>query len=169
MVCRLTVDNEKYAGVQTQMKAVLVKADSLAAALTNYVDQDTEAFNRVMDAYRLPKTTTEEKLNRSQAIQKAMQAAALLPLAVAGACLDVLELSCQALASGNANAASDAAVSGLMAHAGLHGALYNVRINLGSIKDEQFIADTGSKVKQIIEKDEVLHRQLLATAGQVIG
>ncbi|HEY3425502.1 MAG TPA: cyclodeaminase/cyclohydrolase family protein, partial [Negativicutes bacterium] len=55
MVCRLTVDNEKYAGVQTQMKAVLVKADSLAAALTNYVDQDTEAFNRVMDAYRLPK------------------------------------------------------------------------------------------------------------------
>lgn len=54
------------------------------------------------------------------------------------------------LVIGNANAASDAAVAGLMAHAGLHGALYNVRINLASIKDENFIAAMQAKIKRLL-------------------
>ncbi|CVK18746.1 cyclodeaminase/cyclohydrolase family protein [Sporomusa sphaeroides] len=169
MVCRLTVDNSKYAEVQSEIQAILAEADRLSAKLTNCVDADTEAFNQVMAAYKLPKATDAEKTARSEAIQKAMQHAADLPLGVAECCLRVLEMSGRVLKIGNANAASDAAVAGLMAHAGLHGALYNVKINLGSIKDEKFVANTQTKVSAIIEEDKVLHQELLATASQVIG
>ena len=169
MVCRLTVDNSKYAEVQSEIQAILAEADRLSAKLTNCVDADTEAFNQVMAAYKLPKATDAEKTARSEAIQKAMQHAADLPLGVAECCLRVLAMSGRVLKIGNANAASDAAVAGLMAHAGLHGALYNVKINLGSIKDEKFVANTQTKVSAIIEEDKVLHQELLATASQVIG
>ncbi|MEL7633778.1 cyclodeaminase/cyclohydrolase family protein [Sporomusa sphaeroides] len=169
MVCRLTVDNSKYAEVQSEIQAILTEADRLSAQLTNCVDADTEAFNQVMAAYKLPKATDAEKAARSEAIQKAMQHAADLPLGVAECCLRVLAMSGRVLKIGNANAASDAAVAGLMAHAGLHGALYNVKINLGSIKDEKFVANTQTKVSAIIEEDKVLHQELLATASQVIG
>ncbi len=169
MVCRLTVDNSKYAEVQSEIQAILAEADRLSAKLTNCVDADTEAFNQVMAAYKLPKATDAEKAARSEAIQKAMQHAADLPLGVAECCLKVLAMSGRVLKIGNANAASDAAVAGLMAHAGLHGALYNVKINLGSIKDEKFVANTQTKVSAIIAEDKVLHQELLATAGQVIG
>ena len=169
MVCRLTVDNSKYAEVQSEIQAILAEADRLSAKLTNCVDADTEAFNQVMAAYKLPKATDAEKTARSEAIQKAMQHAADLPLGVAECCLRVLEMSGRVLKIGNATAASVAAVAGLMAHAGLHGALYNVKINLGSIKDEKFVANTQTKVSAIIEEDKVLHQELLATASQVIG
>lgn len=168
MVCRLTVDNSKYIEVQDEIKAMLAEADQLSDLLARCVDADTEAFNKVMAAYKLPKTTDAEKSDRSEAIQKAMQHAADLPLSVAECCVKVLAMSGRVLTIGNANAASDAAVAGLMAHAGLHGALYNVKINLGSIKDEKFVTDTQTRVSAIIEKDKALHEQLLTTASQVI-
>ncbi|HWR45937.1 cyclodeaminase/cyclohydrolase family protein [Sporomusa sp.] len=169
MVCRLTTGNSKYAEVQSEIEAMLDEADKLTSLLARCVDADTEAFNKVMAAYKLPKATDEEKAARSEAIQKAMQHAANLPLDVAECCLKVLAISGRVLIIGNANAASDAAVAGLMAHAGLHGALYNVKINLGSIKDEIFVTATQAKIKTIVEQDKELHEQLLATASRVIG
>ncbi|WP_371368349.1 Methenyltetrahydrofolate cyclohydrolase [Sporomusa rhizae] len=169
MVCRLTIGNSKYAEVQSEVEAILTEADQLRGELARCVDADTEAFNKVMDAYKLPKATDEEKAARSKAIQQAMQHAANLPLGVAESSLKVLKLAGRVLSIGNSNAASDAAVAGLMAHAGLHGALYNVKINLGSIKDEAYITATQAKVKEIIEQDNKLHAELLATAAKVIG
>ncbi|WP_425060058.1 Methenyltetrahydrofolate cyclohydrolase [Sporomusa carbonis] len=169
MVCRLTVDNNKYAGVQNEIQGILARADELSGSLAKYVDEDTETFNKVMAAYKLPKATDEDKAARSAAIQTAMKNAAVLPLNVAGCCLEVLTLAARVLAIGNTNAASDAAVAGLMAHAGIYGALYNVKINLGSIKDLAFVEDAKAKVEQIIKEDAVLHETLLATAGRVIG
>ncbi|CVK20541.1 cyclodeaminase/cyclohydrolase family protein [Sporomusa sphaeroides] len=169
MVCRLTVGNSKYAEVQGEVAAILAEADSLRSVLARYVDADTEAFNEVMAAYKLPKTTEEEKAARTAAIQHAMQQAANLPLAVAECCLKVLALAGRVLAIGNANAASDAAVAGLMAHAGLHGALFNVKINLGSIKDGAFVTVTQTKIKEFVEQDSKLHTELLTVAGRVIG
>lgn len=169
MVCRLTIGNSKYAEVQSEVEAILTETDQLRGELAKCVDADTEAFNKVMDAYKLPKATDEEKAARSKAIQQAMQHAANLPLGVAESSLKVLKLAGRVLSIGNSNAASDAAVAGLMAHAGLHGALYNVKINLGSIKDEAYITATQAKVKEIIEQDNKLHAELLATAAKVIG
>jgi formiminotetrahydrofolate cyclodeaminase len=169
MVCRLTVGNTKYTEVQAEMETILAEAEYLVASLTQAVDADTEAFNKVMVAYKLPKATDEEKTLRSHAIQQAMQQAADLPLSVAESCLRVLNMAQRVLVIGNANAASDAAVAGLMAHAGLRGALYNVKINLASIKDENFIAAMQAKINTIIVRDDQLHEQLLRNAGKVIG
>ncbi|WP_094604860.1 Methenyltetrahydrofolate cyclohydrolase [Sporomusa silvacetica DSM 10669] len=169
MVCRLTVGNSKYAGVQSEVENILAEADQLAVWFTKAVDEDTEAFNQVMAAYKLPKATDEEKGSRSEAIQQAMQQAADLPLTVAEYCLKVLAMAQRVLIIGNANAASDAAVAGLMAHAGLHGALYNVKINLSSIKEERFVTATQAKIRTIVAQDNELHEQLLKNASKVIG
>ncbi|HWR40515.1 MAG TPA: cyclodeaminase/cyclohydrolase family protein [Patescibacteria group bacterium] len=169
MVCRLTVGNDKYAHVQKEIETILPQADELAGSLARYVDADTAAFNKVMAAYKLPKATDAEKESRSEAIQQAMVAATHLPLTVATSCLKVLSLAVRILAIGNSNAASDASVSGLMAHAGLHGALYNVKINLGSIKDPAIQQDIQTKMADILREDERLHHELLAAAHKVIG
>lgn len=169
MVCRLTIGNEKYDNAQNEVKEMLVKADNLIQKLTQYVDEDTEAFNKVMEAYRLPKETDEQKRARSQAIQTAMENAASLPLSVAEACLEVIIMAQRAIIIGNANAASDAAVSGLMAYAGLNGALYNVRINLPSIKDKHFAENAHAKVKQIKAQADAAYVELTATADKAIG
>ncbi|MDF2572836.1 MAG: fchA 1 [Sporomusa sp.] len=169
MVCRLTAGNCKYAEVENEIEVVLAEVDKLTKALACCVDADTDAFNKVMAAYKLPKATEEEKAVRSEAIQKSMQHAANLPLDVAECCLKILAMAGQVLKIGNANAASDAAVAGLMAHAGLHGALYNVKINLGSIKDETFVTTTQTKIETIVGQDRELHEQLLVIASRVIG
>lgn len=169
MVCRLTIGNSKYAEVEGEIETILAEGERLAAWLTQAVDADTEAFNQVMAAYKLPKETPTEKTARSEAIQKAMQQAAELPLAVADCCSKILGLANRVLTIGNANAASDAAVAGLMAHAGLHGAIYNVKINLSSLKDETLVQQLQTKVKAILEQDSQLHGQLVAKASQVIG
>lgn len=144
MVAQLTSDK------QQAQKDILERAADLMAVLEKDVDADTEAFNKVMDAYRLPKQTEEDKKERSQAIQEALQGAALHPMKVARQCLDVLQLCSWAAAEGNPNALSDAGVAALLAQSGIKGALYNVEINLTSIKDQQF------KERLIAEKDEIL-------------
>lgn len=169
MVCRLTMGNEKYDSAQDEVKEILGKADNLMQMLTKYIDEDTKAFNKVMGAYRLPKDTDEQKNVRSQAIQQAMENAASLPLKVAECCLEIIKMAQRALVIGNANAASDAAVSGLMAYAGLNGALYNVRINLPSIKDKQFVDHGRAKVNLIKLQADSAYVELTATADKVIG
>jgi formiminotetrahydrofolate cyclodeaminase len=144
MVAQLTSDK------QQAQKDILERAADLMAVLEKDVDADTEAFNKVMDAYRMPKQTEEDKKERSQAIQEALQGAALHPMKVARQCLDVLQLCSWAAAEGNPNALSDAGVAALLAQSGIKGALYNVEINLTSIKDQHF------KERLIAEKDEIL-------------
>jgi formiminotetrahydrofolate cyclodeaminase len=149
MVANLTTDNND-SGQNQDVDAALKRAADLMAVLEEAVDADTEAFNKVMDAYRLPKQTEEEKKKRSQAIQQALQGAALHPMKVARQCLDVLRLCSWAAAEGNPNALSDAGVAALLAQSGIRGALYNVEINLSSIKDQQF------KERLAREKEEIL-------------
>lgn len=169
MVCRLTLGNQKYSDVQAEAGVMVKQADELKDLLQKYVAEDTEAFNKVMSAYKLPKDTAEQKTVRSQAIQQAMQNAASLPLKVAECCLAIITMAEQMLRLGNANAASDAAVSGLMAHAGMHGALYNVRINLASIKDQQFVENTQAQVDTIKSQAAVKYGKLIAAADKAIG
>lgn len=169
MVCRLTIGNEKYGNAQDEVKEMLAKADNLIQMLTKYIDEDTMAFNKVMDAYRLPKDTDEQKIARSQAIQQAMENAASLPLRVAECCLEIITMAKRAILIGNTNAASDAAVAGLMAYAGLNGALYNVRINLPSIKDKEFVDNGRAKVNLIKSQADSAYVELTAAADKAIG
>lgn len=169
MVCRLTVGNAKYAAVDQEMRSVLTKADVLKAVLTKLIDEDTAVFNQVMSAYRLPKVTDEEKALRSEAIQLNLKAAAELPLTVAEHCFALLELAKQTLDCGNANASSDAAVAGAMAHAGLVAALYNVRINAMSIKDTALKATLLQSAESLKSRADTMYRELESEADMKIG
>jgi formiminotetrahydrofolate cyclodeaminase len=168
MVGNLTVNSAKYETVHAECRMISLDLGEHLARLERYIDEDTEAFNKVMKAYKLPKETDEEKTVRSKIIQESLKVASMLPFAVAKTCLDVVELTEKILSIGNINAASDAAVAGRMAQAAMWSAIYNVRINLGSIKDVNFVADMKTKVESIIMRSEVLMDQLVKTANEKI-
>lgn len=168
MVGSLTVNSAKYAEVHTETRQLMQKLEERLASLERYIDEDTQAFNQVMAAYKLPKSSDEEKKLRSQAIQQALQCAAALPMNVANVCLEVLELSNRMLEIGNVNAASDAAVAGRMAHAALCSAIYNVRINLSSIKEPAFVDRMSEQIASIVQQSEILIPKLVSKANEKI-
>jgi formiminotetrahydrofolate cyclodeaminase len=168
MVGNLTISSAKYEAVHEESRKLALDFEVCLAALEKYIDEDTEAFTKVMKAYKLPKSTEEEKMVRLGTIQEALKAASSLPFEVAKICLKVLELSGKILSIGNANAASDAAVAGRMAQAAMWSAIYNVRINLGSIKDADFIAVMTGKAEEIIVRSEELMAQLVKAADEKI-
>ena len=143
------------------MKSVLEQSEDLCAAFTTLIDKDTETFNKVMEAYGLPKDTEGQKALRSAAIQETTKEAALVPLEVMKHVIDALALVQIVAEKGNANSASDAGVSALMLHAACEAAALNVRINLNTISDHNF---NGWKEEELIsllktskaKSDEVL-------------
>lgn len=156
MVCNLTVGKEKFAAVEPRIKEILAKSEELRARLTRAMTEDVEAFDAVMDAYRMPKSTDEEKAARSAAIQEASKTAALVPLATARACAEVIELCRPVAEMGNPNVLSDAGVAALCAQAGLKGAALNVLINLGGIKDDDFVTNHLAELDQILASNDAL-------------
>lgn len=149
MVCNLTIGKEKYNDVQDEVKSALEKSEKLRRKLTMLIDEDTEAFNDVIKAFKMPKATEGEKTKRAQAIQEGYKTAAKVPLETAKTCEKILDVSMIVAKKGNKNSITDAAVSALMAQTGVHSAILNVKINLGSIKDKKFIDETILELEEI--------------------
>jgi glutamate formiminotransferase/formiminotetrahydrofolate cyclodeaminase len=149
MVARLTIGKKKYTAVETQMQAVLERAEELRAGLTAAVKQDADAFEAVMAAFRLPKNTAEEESARSQAIEAATLEAARVPMLVAEGAVEVLELAAQVVAHGNLNAISDGATGALLARAALDGASLNVRVNASSLQNKTAALQLITKIQAL--------------------
>lgn len=164
MVAKLTQGREKYAAYWDEMATVQAKAETLKTRLLALVDADTEAYNQVTAAYKLPKETDAQKSERSAVLQAAFRVATDVPMLTAEACAEVLELASQVVAHGNRNAASDAAVAALLAHAGLRGAARNVCINLGSLNDETFRTQAANRAAMLVEAGEAALARALAAA-----
>ncbi len=139
MVCRLTIGKKKYAGVEEEMKELLEKSEDLRSMFTRMIDRDAHAFNKVMEAYGLPKETDDQNALRSAAIQEATKEAALVPLELMKHVIDAFALARTVAEKGNARSISDAGVSALMLHAACESAALNVEINLGGIHDSNFV------------------------------
>ena len=161
MVCRLTVDKPKYAEVSEELRGILSEAEQLRQRLEGLVERDTEAFNSVMAAFRLPKETEEQRSERSSAIQEATRRATEVPLEVLSVSARVLELSQVVAAKGNVNSVSDAGVAAEMARAGARGAALNVQINLGGLQDESFVADTRESMSAITNRITTLYSSVI--------
>jgi len=138
MVANLTVGKAGYAEAWVELAALAERAQALKDLLARAVDADTEAFNGVLEAMRLPKGTPEQAAARQRAIEAANKAATDVPLQTARHCLAVIELAKVAAELGNRNSASDAGVAALAARAGVEGSVLNVLTNLGGIADEAF-------------------------------
>lgn len=111
----------------------------LALQLERLIDRDTEAYDLVVGAYRMPKATDDEKAARTAGIQTALKAATDAPLEVMRLCRDALTLAPVVGSLGNSNASSDVKVAVGLLRAGLDGARENVEINLGSVKDAGYV------------------------------
>lgn len=170
MVCRLTIGKKKYAGVEEEMKTILAGSEELRQKFTRLIAQDAEAFNRVMEAFGLPKDTDDQKALRTAAIQSATKEAALVPLEVMKHALDALSLAKRVAEKGNANSASDAGVAALMLHAASEGAALNVRINLAGITDPDFVGWKSGEVESLRRASKVCLGEVLgAVAGKIGG
>ena len=139
MVCNLTIGKKKYLTVEDEMRHILEQSERLRKTFTASIVQDTDAFNKVMEAYGLPKETEDQKALRSAAIQGATKEAALVPLQVMNHVIDALALAKIAAEKGNISCISDAGASAAMLHAAAESAALNVQINLKSIKDTDFV------------------------------
>ena len=148
MVSRLTIGKKKYADVQEQMEKLAEKLSHASTLLLKAVDMDSDAYDQVFQAYKLPKDTDEQKEARSFAIQQALKHAAAVPFSVASMVNTFLPDIVDVATSGNQNAITDAYVASLCARAAILGAGANVRINLTSINDEEFVNET---TKDLIE------------------
>ena len=142
MVANLTVGKKDYLEVENEMRSLNERAVQLRVKILGLVEEDMAAFDGVMGAYRLPKDTDQQKSERSEAIQAGLMAATRVPLVCAQLCRDVILLSAMAADKGNRNVLSDAGVAALAAHAAFRSAVLNVRVNLGGIRDRDFVVQS---------------------------
>lgn len=145
MVARLTIGKKGYEDQERKMRIILEESENLRAELRAAVDQDAEAFDKVMNAYKKPKSDTDRK----SAIQDATLGAALVPMGVAEKSLRVMGLALDAARSGNLNAISDAGSAVNLAFASLNSAVYNVRINLSGLDDVKMAGKMRKAVEEI--------------------
>ena len=162
MVANLTVGKKGYEAAWDDLSAVAERAQSVKDRLVRAVDEDTDAFNQAMAAMRMPKGTPEEQAARNAALEAGFQQAARVPLETAKACREAMALALVAAAQGNANSASDAGVAALMARAGVEGAVLNVLINLGSVKDEAFKQACRDETGQLANEAAAACDQIIA-------
>jgi formiminotetrahydrofolate cyclodeaminase len=156
MVCNLTIGKKKYADVESEMKKIVKQSEELRERFTVLVEKDTEAFNKVMEAFSLPKDNEAQKALRNAAIEAATKEATMVPLEVMKHCIDAIALAQSVAAKGNKNSVSDAGVSALMLHAACESAALNVRINLNGLADSEFVNWKTEEVISILKTSRMM-------------
>jgi formiminotetrahydrofolate cyclodeaminase len=161
MVAQLTIGRKNFAGVDAEMQAVGKKASSLRQKLILDIDRDSAAYAQVLEAFQMPKATEAQKAERTRAVQEAFKQAALVPLEVARDAVALMDLGRIVIAKGNPNAASDGAAGVLAARMAARTAVFNVKINLGSIKDEKFVSALSSEADQLSVEADAKEKEIL--------
>ena len=145
------------------------RGQALMAELLHLVDEDTEAFNRIMAVFAMPKATDEEKAARSAALQAATLYATQVPLKTMKAALRVFEIVKAMAEIGNPNSVSDAGVGALAARSAVLGAQLNVKINAAGLKDRAIADSLTAEAEQIAEQAVVLEAEVLKIVNEKIG
>lgn len=157
MVAALTHEKKDMLDSKPEMDIIGIEAQLLKDQLAFLVDEDTEAFNQVMSANRLPSSNENEKIKKSQSVELANQYAIDVPMETAELCFKVLKLANQLVDNGNPNSVSDAGVAGELALAGVRGACMNVLINLPSVDDLKYKNEKKEAVEKLKKDAEQLH------------
>lgn len=162
MVAGLTIGKKGYEEAEAEMKEVKEIAAKATESFVADIDRDADSFDLFMKAMKMPKETDEDKAARSAAMQSAIVEAAEVPLSVAEAAFNFMKYTEVMVVKGNQNAVTDGAVAAMMARTAVKSALYNVQINLGSIKDEAKAAELTAKMNEIGSKVDELEASILA-------
>ncbi len=162
MVCNLTIGKKKYIDVDEEMKKVKTELEDFKSCFIELAQKDNIAFDEVMKAFKLPKETEEDKKNRSEKIQEATFAAAVVPSEVIETCKKVLPLIETVALKGNKNSVSDAGVALSLLSTGAEGALLNVVINCTSLSNRTI----GN---ELLKKSEILCDEIKSGTSKAIA
>ena len=169
MVAALSHEKKELLDLKPEMDEIGIEAQNLKDRLSFLVDEDTNAFNKVMDANRLSATNDKEQSAKNQAIEIANKYAIEIPMETAKKCFRVIELADTLVEKGNPNSVSDAGVAAEVALAGVSGACMNVLINLTSVEDETYCDDMRNKVEDIMEKAESMQKFVFEKTMNIIN
>ncbi|MFW6064534.1 MAG: glutamate formimidoyltransferase [Candidatus Natronoplasma sp.] len=161
MVSNLSTGGRGTADVDSKLMPVAEEAQGLKDELLRTVDEDTNAFDKYMEAKRMPKSTEEERKRRKKAMQEGLKHAVEVPMDTAKTSAKVIDLAEKASEYGKKDAVSDALVAAQMAYSGVVGGIANVKINLGDIEDEDFI-------EEMLEECERLKEEYMQKKSEVI-
>ena len=168
MVVNLTSGKKAYEADEEELKKIREEAYSHRQSLVATIEKDIAAYQEVMKAYLLPKTSEEEKKKRREEIQNALRKAADPPLFTAATSLKVMRLCQEALEKGNPNAASDAAVGALMADAALRGGVFNVLINLSALDDKRYVEKMKKELRRLEREGGKIKEQIMSLVHKKI-
>jgi glutamate formiminotransferase/formiminotetrahydrofolate cyclodeaminase len=160
MVANLSAGKRGWDNKLEYFSGWAVKAQQLKDEMLSLVDEDTAAFNKVMDAFALPKNSSEEKATRMAAIEAATKHAAEVPLKVMETAAKSYELLSEMADNGNPASVSDVGVGALATRACIEGAAMNVRINLGQLKDEKFKTHFQERVQKVSADSETQFKKI---------
>jgi len=161
MMCDLTLGREQYRVHEQAVQGIRHRAEGLRKDLLALVDRDAQAYDAVVTALRLPKTTETEREARSAALDRANLFAIEAPMAIADACAALMGMASELASKGNVNAVSDVGTAALLAYAGLRGAVLSVRVNLKGVKDEARGAKIRDRVRRLEMDAEKLREEAL--------
>ncbi len=160
MVCDLTIGKEKWKEGWGAAEQALQKSVRIMSRAGELADEDSAAFDAVMDSFKLPKDTEDEKQDRRNSIRIATLGATEKPFETAQLALELLQILPDLAITGNANAVSDVGVAGLLASAACKGALFNVDINLDSLPEEMAV-EIRRDSPEILEESRTLSRKIM--------
>jgi formiminotetrahydrofolate cyclodeaminase len=169
MVCNLTIGKEKFREVWPELEPIRTELEHLYEELVDSIDRDAKSFDLVSEAYKKPKETDQEKVARKEAIQSALKAAAETPKATARYIHQALKMAKEVAEKGNPNVLSDAGVAAVCLIAGLKGAVMNVAINLGSIKDEAYTHQMKLEIEFLEKEGKKLAKEVVKHVRKEIG
>lgn len=162
MVANLTIGNAKYETVHEEMKSIQKQVSQIKEDFVHYINKDSAAFMELMGAFKLPKDTEVEKELRKAEIQRTTKQAALVPYKIGTLAHTLLPLAEIVIVKGNMNAITDGMIAVMNARAAVKNAFLNVKINLESIQDAEF-------VKQLADRMEEIETELDAEEARLLG
>lgn len=152
MVANLTLGKKKYVQVEDEMNSIIEKTSELRNKILDYIEKDSSAYNKVIEAYKMPKETEEEKQARSKAVEDGSKYAAEVPFEIAKISYEIFPLAEAVVKNGNSNAITDGLISAMLARTAVLAGILNVRINLDYITDVEFVEKYRALTDELKEK-----------------
>ena len=170
MVAALTHEKKGFEERREEMEAIGTKAQTIKQQLTALIDEDTDAFNAVLEANRLADSSDEEMTAKETALLAAIKRAITVPLEVARLSHQVLELAAGLVNRGNPNSVSDVGVAGEVAYAGVRGGSLNVYINLPAVdSDPEFFTEVKKEVELLLQQATSLRDKIFTESLNIIN
>ena len=166
MSAHMTAGKKKFAAVEGKMQEIITATAVLQEEMLAMAQEDADMYSLVLQAYKLPKNTEAEAAQRAMAIEEASKTAVIASLKVTGACVRVMKLAYTTVVEGNQMMITDGSASALLARACQQVAAYNVRINLGGVKDKDVAAEAERLLASHLAEGEKLEANVLQEVEQ---